>query len=170
MKPSTSPSETTACSPRDPTQTDLTPNSIPHGQPRTRDKRVQVSQQPRRGQKRLLRFFAQAYRFVHHGGQAIRHCAQLAPVLDSPEQGLEPLCGPWDREGENDAVPPDEGDPISQQGLEGLSQLCFLGRRKGTRVVLLSSRQRCRWDHGTVAEGDGGSCSFLSCSRDGKPP
>lgn len=45
---------------------------------------------------------------------------QLAAVTDSPEQGLEPLCGPRDREGENDAEPTDEGDPVGQQGLEGL--------------------------------------------------
>lgn len=91
-------------------------------------------------------------------------------LLDSPEQGLEPLRGPRDREGENDAVPPDEGDPVSQQGLEGLGQLCFLGRKKKIQPVLLRSRERCWQDHGTAMEGAGGSRSFLACSRDGKTP
>lgn len=145
------------------------PNNVPHGEPRTRDGTEQVSQQPRKGQKRLTQVFAQAYRLVHHGAQAIRPQAQLAPVLNSPEQGLEPLCGPRDREGENDAVPPDEGDPISQQGLEGLSQLCFLGRRRETHAAL-SGRQRCRQDRSTVAKGAGGSRSFLACSEGRKSP
>lgn len=66
---------------------------------------------------------------------------QLAAVTDSPEQGLEPLRGPRDREGENDAEPTDEGDPVGQEGLEGLGQLCLLGTRKETCIVLLSHRQ-----------------------------
>jgi len=76
---------------------------------------------------------------------------QLASALNSPEQGLEPLRGPQDREGEDDAVPPDEGDPVSQQGLEGLGQLCFLGRRRETHAVLLSSRTTASWWRDPVA-------------------
>lgn len=131
---------------------DSPPNNIPHREPRTRDRTGQVPQQPGRWQKELMWVFAQAYRLVHRDGQAIRPHAQPAPVLDSPEERLEPLRGPRDREGENDAVPPDEGDPVSQQGLEGLGQLCFLGRRKETHAVLFSNRQRRRqdprWHHG----------------------
>lgn len=94
------------------------------------------------GQKGLSWASPPASSLVHAGGQALRPHA-----LHSPQQGLQPLRGPRDGEGEDDAVPPDEGHPVGQQGLEGLGQLCFLGRRKGTRCC------PWWWHHGAVWQG-----------------
>lgn len=121
------------------------------------------------GEEGLTLSFAQAQGLGHHSGQATEPHTQLAPVPNSPEQGLEPLRGPRNREGENDAEPTDEGDPVGQQGLEGLGQLCFLGRRKETCTVLLSDREMLAGPR-HHSGGSWCSCSFPACSRDGKKP
>lgn len=70
---------------------------------------------------------------------------QFSHQPDSPEQGLQPLRGPRNREGEDDAVPPDEGHPIGQQGLEGLRQLSFLGDGREHAAVHGAGTMVPRW-------------------------